>query len=149
MSDSRRSVDPTEVGQARPNGNAERVLSRVLKILLIVAAILYFAVAGIYVALRYIVLPQADAFKLRIEQLVSLKLHAQLHIGRISTRSGLQPILDIDNLRIDTADGAPGLAVPHASARVSWSSLLHGRLTLAALVGMGRMSSSRGTRTGM
>src|SRR4051794_41184632 len=48
MSDSRRSVDPTEVGQAKPSGNAERVLSRVLKVVLIVAVAMYFAVAGIY-----------------------------------------------------------------------------------------------------
>ncbi|WP_277187300.1 YhdP family protein [Caballeronia sp. BR00000012568055] len=134
MSDSRRSVDPTEVGQSEPSGNAERVLTRVLKILLIVAAVLYFAVAGIYIALRYVVLPQADAFRPRIEQLVSSKLHAQLRIGRISTHwSGLQPVLDIDNLRIDTADGSPGLAVPHASARLSWSSLLHLQPRLADL----------------
>ncbi|KND62212.1 putative exported protein [Candidatus Burkholderia verschuerenii] len=134
MSDSRRSVDPTEVGQAKPSGNAERVLSRVLKILLVIAAVIYFAVAGIYIVLRFVVLPQADAFRPRIEQMVSSKIHAQLHIGRISTRwSGLQPTLDIDNLRIDAADGSPGLAVPHASARVAWSSLLHLQPRLADL----------------
>ncbi|AQG97731.1 hypothetical protein A9R05_01970 [Burkholderia sp. KK1] len=134
MSDSRRSVDPTEVGQAKPSGNAERVLSRVFKFVLVIAAIAYFAVAGVYVGLRYIVMPQVDSFRPRIEQLVSSKIHAQLHIGRISARwSGLSPTLDIDNLRIDAADGAPGLAVPHASASIAWASLLHLRPKLADL----------------
>ncbi|WP_250512186.1 YhdP family protein [Caballeronia sp. INDeC2] len=134
MSDSRRSVDPTEVGQAQPSGNAERVLSRVFKIVLVIAAIAYFAVAGVYVGLRYIVMPQVDSFRPRIEQFVSSKIHAQLHIGRISARwSGLSPTLDIDNLSIDAADGSPGLAVPHASASIAWASLLHLRPKLADL----------------
>ncbi|WP_250519307.1 MULTISPECIES: AsmA-like C-terminal region-containing protein [unclassified Caballeronia] len=134
MSDSRRSVDPTEVGQARPSGNAERVLARVFKFLLVIAAIAYFAVAGVYVGLRYIVMPQVDSFRPRIEQLVSSQIHAQLRIGRISARwSGLSPTIDIDNLRIDAADGSPGLAVPHASASIAWGSLLHLRPKLADL----------------
>ena len=134
MSDSRRSVDPTEVGQAKPSGNAERVLSRVFKIVLVIAAIAYFAVAGVYVGLRYIVMPQVDSFRPRIEELVSSKIQAQLHIGRISARwSGLSPTLDIDNLSIDAADGSPGLAVPHASASIAWASLLHLRPKLADL----------------
>ncbi|MDR5778476.1 AsmA-like C-terminal region-containing protein [Caballeronia sp. LZ065] len=135
MSDSRRSVDPTEVGQAQPSGNAERVLSRVFRIVLVIAAVLYFAVAALYIGLRYIVLPQVDSFRPRIEQMVSSKIHAQLHIGRISARwSGLSPILDIDNLRIDAADGSPGLAVPHASASIAWSSLVRLRPKLADLI---------------
>src|SRR5579863_5530592 len=71
MSDSRRSVDTTEVGQAKPSGNAERVLSRVFRIILVIAAVAYFVVAGVYVALRYFVLPQVDSFRPRVEQLVS------------------------------------------------------------------------------
>ncbi|SAL64554.1 hypothetical protein AWB74_03486 [Caballeronia arvi] len=134
MSDSRPSVDPTEVGQAKPSGNAEPVLSRVFKFVLVIAAIAYFVVAGVYVGLRYIVMPQVDSFRPQIEQLVSSKIHAQLRIGRISARwSGLSPTLDIDNLRIDAADGAPGLAVPHASASIAWASLLHLRPKLADL----------------
>ncbi|KMZ11642.1 putative exported protein [Candidatus Burkholderia humilis] len=134
MSDSRRSVEPNEVGQAQPSGNAERVLSRVLKILLVTVAIAYFAVAGIYLVLRYAVLPQIDAFRPRIEQTVSSLIHAQLHIGRISARwSGFTPTLDIDNLRIDANEGSPGLAVPHASASIAWNSLLHLQPRLANL----------------
>ncbi|WP_250450347.1 YhdP family protein [Caballeronia sp. ATUFL_M2_KS44] len=134
MSDSRRSVDPTEVGQAKPSGNAERVLSRVLKVMLVVAAVLYFAVAGIYLGLRYAVLPQIDSFRPKIEQAVSSRIHAQLRLGRLSARwSGMQPTIDIDNLRIDAADGSPGLAVPHASASIAWRSLLELKPKLADL----------------
>ncbi|MDR5853637.1 AsmA-like C-terminal region-containing protein [Caballeronia sp. LZ062] len=134
MSDSRRSVDPTEVGQAKPSADAERVLSRVLKVVLVVAAVLYFAVACIYLGLRYVVLPQIDSFRPRIEEAVSSRMHAQLRIGRLSARwSGMQPTIDIDNLRIDAADGSPGLAVPHASASVAWRSLVQLKPKLADL----------------
>ncbi|MDR5810864.1 AsmA-like C-terminal region-containing protein [Caballeronia sp. LZ019] len=134
MSDSRRSVDPTEVGQAKPSGNAERVLSRVFKVILVVAAVLYFAVAGIYLGLRYAVLPQIDSFRPAIEQAVSSRIHAQLRLGRLSARwTGMQPTIDIDNLRIDAADGSPGLAVPHASASIAWRSLVELKPKLADL----------------
>lgn len=134
MSDSRRSVDPTEVGQAQPSGNAERVLSRVLKVVLVIAAVLYFAVACIYLGLRYVVLPQIDSFRPRIEEAVSTRMHAQLRIGRLSARwTGMQPTIDIDNLRIDAADGSPGLAVPHASASIAWRSLVQLKPKLADL----------------
>lgn len=134
MSDSKESVDPLEVGQAKPRGNAERVISRVSRIILVLAIALYFAVAGVYLGLRYAVLPQIDDFRPRIEQLVSSKIHAQLHIGRLTARwSGMEPVLDIDNLRIDGPDGTPGLAVPHASASLSWRSLFSFAPTLANL----------------
>jgi uncharacterized protein (TIGR02099 family) len=126
MSDRKESVDSPEVGQAQLGDAAQRVLSRALKILLVLAAIVYFAVAGIYIGLRYVVLPEVDALRPRIEKLVSARIHARLHIGHIGARwSGLEPTFDIDNLRIDTSDGKPGLVVPHASASIAWRSLLH------------------------
>ncbi|SAK51580.1 hypothetical protein AWB81_00951 [Caballeronia arationis] len=124
MSDSKESVDPLEVGQAKPSGTAERALSRVLKIILVLGVAIYFVIAALYLGLRYAVLPQIDAFRPRIEQLVSAKIHAQLRIGRLTSHwSGLQPVIEVDNLRIDAPDGAPGLAVPHASASLSWASV--------------------------
>lgn len=125
MSDQKEFADLPEVGQAKLGGRAERVLSRALKTLLVLAAIVYFAIGGIYLGLRYLVLPQVDSFRPRIEQMVSSKIHAQLHIGRITaTWSGVQPSFDIDNLSIESVDGKPGLAVPHASATVAWRSLV-------------------------
>ncbi len=130
MSDRKESVDSTEVGQAKLGDDAERVLSNALKVLLkaalALAVVVYFAAAGIYLGLRYAVLPQINDFRPRIEAMVSSKIHARLSIGRISAHwSGMQPTFDIDNLRMDTSDGQPGLVVPHASATISWSSLLH------------------------
>ncbi|CAH2770643.1 MAG: FIG005080: Possible exported protein [uncultured Caballeronia sp.] len=125
MSDRKELADPPEAVLVKLGGRAELVFSRVLKVLLVLVAVVYFAVAGIYLALRYAVLPQLDAFRPRIEQMISSKIHAQLHIGRITAKwSGFEPSFDIDNLRIDAADGTPGLAVPHASATVAWRSLL-------------------------
>src|SRR3984957_18510080 len=125
MSDRKELADPPEAVPVKLGGRAELAFSRVLKVLLVLVAVVYFAVAGIYLVLRYAVLPQIDAFRPRIEQMVSSKIHAQLHIGRIAAKwSGFEPSFDIDNLRIDAADGTPGLAVPHASATVAWRSLL-------------------------
>jgi uncharacterized protein (TIGR02099 family) len=130
MSDRKESVDSTEVGQAKLGDDAERVLSNALTVLLkavlALAVVVYFAAAGIYLGLRYAVLPQINDFRPRIETLVSSKIHARLSIGRISAHwSGMQPTFDIDNIKMDTSDGQPGLVVPHASATISWSSLLH------------------------
>jgi uncharacterized protein (TIGR02099 family) len=125
MSDRKEFADPPEAVPVKLGGRAELALSRALKVLLVLVTVVYFAVAGIYLALRYAVLPQIDAFRPRIEQMVSSKIHAQLHIGRLTAKwSGIQPSFDIDNLTIDAADGTPGLAVPHASATVAWRSLL-------------------------
>jgi uncharacterized protein YhdP len=126
MSDQKEFADLPVAGQSKLGGRAALVLSRALKVLLILVAVVYFAVAGIYLALRYVVMPQVDAFRPRIEQLVSSKIHAQMRIGRINAQwSGLEPTFDIDNLRIDALDGTPGLAVPHASATIAWHSLVH------------------------
>jgi uncharacterized protein (TIGR02099 family) len=126
MSDQKEFADLPVAGQSKLGGRAALVLSRALKVLLILVAVMYFAVAGIYLALRYVVMPQVDAFRPRIEQLVSSKIHAQMRIGRINAQwSGLEPTFDIDNLRIDALDGTPGLAVPHASATIAWHSLVH------------------------
>lgn len=125
MSDQKEFADLPEAVPMKLGGRVERVLARALKVLLVAVAVVYFAVAGIYLVLRYAVLPEIDAFRPRIEQMVSAKIHAQLRLGRITARwSGLQPSFDIDNLRIDAADGSPGLAVPHASATLAWRSLL-------------------------
>ncbi|AME23853.1 YhdP family phospholipid transporter [Burkholderia sp. PAMC 26561] len=125
MSDQKEFADLPEAVPMKLGGRVERVLTRALKVLLVLVAVVYFAVAGIYLVLRYAVLPQIDAFRPRIEQMVSAKIHAQLRLGRITAKwSGLQPSFDIDNLRIDAADGSPGVAVPHASATVAWRSLL-------------------------
>ncbi|HMC45313.1 MAG TPA: DUF3971 domain-containing protein, partial [Caballeronia sp.] len=125
MSDRKELADPPEAVPVKLGGRTELALSRALKVLLVLVAVVYFAVAGIYLTLRYAVLPQIDAFRPRIEQMVSSKIHAQMRIGRVTAKwSGFEPSFDIDNLRIDAADGTPGLAVPHASATVAWRSLI-------------------------
>ena len=124
MSDRKELADPPVAVPVKLGGRAELALSWALKVLLVLAAVVYFAVAGIYLTLRYALLPQIDEFRPRIEQMVSSKIHAQLRIGRITAKwAGLQPSFDIDNLRIDAADGTPGLAVPHASATIAWRTL--------------------------
>lgn len=93
MSERNESADPQETGQARPlSGSDHVVLRRTLHVVLALALVLYFIAAGLYLGLRYVVLPRADAFRPRIEAAVSEKLHAQFTIGKLAPLwSGFQP----------------------------------------------------------
>ncbi|XUW88928.1 YhdP family protein [Burkholderia sp. M6-3] len=136
MSERNESADPQETGQARPlSGSDHVVLRRTLHVVLALALVLYFIAAGLYLGLRYVVLPRADAFRPRIEAAVSEKLHAQFTIGKLAPLwSGFQPGLDITNLVIRDRDGKPALTIPHATASLSWRSLWQFYPTLSSLI---------------
>ncbi|MFM0494422.1 YhdP family protein [Paraburkholderia caledonica] len=136
MSERNESADPQETGQARPlSGSDHVVLRRTLHVVLALALVLYFIAAGLYLGLRYVVLPRADAFRPRIEAAVSEKLHAQFTIGKLAPHwSGFQPGLDITNLVIRDHEGKPALTIPHATASLSWRSLWQFYPTLSSLI---------------
>ncbi|MFM0755391.1 YhdP family protein [Paraburkholderia strydomiana] len=136
MSERNESADPQETGQARPlSGSDHVVLRRTLHVVLALALVLYFIAAGLYLGLRYVVLPRADAFRPRIEAAVSEKLHAQFTIGKLAPHwSGFQPGLDITNLVIRDREGKPALTIPHATASLSWRSLWQFYPTLSSLI---------------
>ena len=136
MSERNESADPQETGQARPvSGGDHVVLRRTLHVVLALALVLYFIAAGLFLGLRYGVLPRADAFRPRIEATVSDKLHAQFSIGKLAPHwSGFQPGLDITNLVIRDRDGKPALTIPHATATLSWRSLWQFRPVLSSLI---------------
>jgi len=136
MSERNESADPQETRQARPlSGSDHVVLRRTLHVVLALALVLYFIAAGLYLGLRYVVLPRADAFRPRIEAAVSEKLHAQFTIGKLAPHwSGFQPGLDITNLVIRDREGKPALTIPHATASLSWRSLWQFYPTLSSLI---------------
>ncbi|MGY6252056.1 YhdP family protein [Paraburkholderia caledonica] len=136
MSERNESADPQETGQARPlSGSDHVVLRRTLHVVLALALVLYFIAAGLYLGLRYVVLPRADAFRPRIEAAVSEKLHAQFTIGKLAPHwTGFQPGLDITNLVIRDREGKPALTIPHATASLSWRSLWQFYPTLSSLI---------------
>ncbi|MEK6293882.1 MAG: DUF3971 domain-containing protein, partial [Paraburkholderia tropica] len=90
-----------------------------------IALVLYFIVSVLLLGLRYVVLPHVDDFRPRIEKLVSDKIHADFRIGKLSPHwSGFQPGIDVADLTIRNRQGQLALNVPHATASVSWRSLV-------------------------
>jgi uncharacterized protein YhdP len=121
--------------EAGPPKHDHPVLRRVFKATLAVGIGAYFVSAGTLLGLRYVLLPRIDTFRPRIEQLVSAKLHAQLTIGKLSPYwSGLEPGVEVAQLEIRDRDGKLALSVPHATAALSWMSLLHLAPALSSLI---------------
>ncbi len=91
--------------------------------------------AGSYLGLRYALLPQVDKLRPRIESFVSDKLHAEVRIARLAPHwSGMQPGVDVTALTIRGKDGTTALTIPHATAAISWRSLVRLSPTLSSLV---------------
>lgn len=132
MSDSKESVEKTVAKDGRHDN---RLLRRTFKAAVALACIAYFVVGLAFIGLRYVVLPRIDDFRPRIEAFVSAKLHAQLRIEKLAPHwSGLEPGIDVTGLTIRNRDGRVALAVPHATATLSWSTLMRGKPALASLV---------------
>ncbi|WP_118183518.1 YhdP family protein [Paraburkholderia phosphatilytica] len=138
MSERNDSADQHHAGDVHPAHGADwlhTVLRHTLHVVLAIGLIVYFITAGLYVGLRYIVLPHADAFRPRIEALVSEKIHAQLSIGKLTPHwTGYQPGLDIENVTIRDRNGQLALQIPHAVATVSWQSLVRFTPLLSSLI---------------
>ncbi|WP_153101281.1 YhdP family protein [Paraburkholderia hayleyella] len=130
------SADPPPVQNKRRANQGEHVVLRhTLRVVLGFAVLLYFIAGGLFLGLRYAVLPYIDTLRPRIEAAVSGKLHAQVSIGRLAPRwSGFQPGIDITQLTIRDARGEIALRVPHASAALSWSSFWHMTPRLSSLI---------------
>ncbi|MGU7771011.1 YhdP family phospholipid transporter [Burkholderia sp. MR1-5-21] len=121
--------------KAGPPKHDHPVLRRVFKVTLAVGLGTYFVASGAFLGLRYVFLPRIDDFRPRIEQFVSAKLHAQLSIGKLSPHwSGMQPGVEVTQLTIRGRDGQVALSVPHATAALSWMSLLRLSPALSSLI---------------
>lgn len=121
--------------EAGPPKHDHPVLRRVFRVVLIGGATLYFVAAGSYLGLRYALLPQVDKLRPRIESFVSDKLHAEVRIARLAPHwSGMQPGVDVTALSIRGKDGVTALTIPHATAAISWRSLVRLSPTLSSLV---------------
>ena len=136
MSERNESAEQQEAGQVRSvSGDHHVVLRHTLRVLLGIALVVYFIAAGLFMGLRYGLLPYVDSFRPRIETLVSEKIHAQLTIGKLAPHwTGFQPGIDVTNLMIRDHEGKVGLNIPHATATVSWSSLWKFKPILSSLI---------------
>lgn len=136
MSERNESADPHESGQVRPvSGSDHIVLRRTLHVVLAIALVLYFIATGLFLGLRYVVLPRVDSFRPRIEAAVSDKLHTQFTIGKLAPHwSGFQPGLDVTDIVIRDHQGKAALTIPHATATLSWKSLWQFHPALSSLI---------------
>ncbi|PCE29201.1 YhdP family phospholipid transporter [Burkholderia ubonensis] len=133
MSDSQESA--VAVPEAGPPKHDHPVLRRVFKVTLAVGLGTYFVASGAFLGLRYVLLPRIDNYRPDIERFVSAKLHAQLSIGKLSPHwSGMQPGVEVAGLTIRGHDGRVALSVPHATAALSWMSMLRLKPALSSLI---------------
>ncbi len=95
--------------------------------LLSVAVGLYFCAGIALLALRYAILPQADAWRPRIAAQLAEALGVQVELGPIQARwHGWNPEFDVQGVRLRSADGRELLAIPAARVRLDWQAVLPG-----------------------
>ncbi|WP_230411552.1 YhdP family protein [Collimonas humicola] len=106
------------------------LLGALLKLLIVA----YFLFCGLFLGLRYAVLPNIGYYKAEVEQIASKAAGNPISIGALQASwHGLQPHLTLDNVVIHDKGGQAALTLPQVAATISWRSLLVGGVRLAAL----------------
>lgn len=106
------------------------LLGALLKLLIVA----YFLFCGLFLSLRYVVLPNIGHYKADVEQIASKAAGNPISIGALQASwHGLQPHLTLDNVVIHDKSGQAALTLPQVAATISWRSLLVGQVRLAAL----------------
>jgi uncharacterized protein (TIGR02099 family) len=114
----------------RLNRASHHVLGFTLKFLLIA----YFVFCALFLALRYVVLPEISHYKPQIERMVSGAVGRVVTIDEVNASwSGLRPQLALANVTVHDAGGQPALTLPRVNATLSWSSVLVAGLRLENL----------------
>jgi len=94
--------------------------------LLWLLAIAYFGFAGIFLTLRYAVLPHIADYRDDLERALSSAIHLPVQISAIEADwYGLRPHLKLRGLNISDTAGRPALGFDTVDAVLGWSSLLH------------------------
>ncbi len=112
---------------------ANRVTHHALGWLMAALVVAYFAFCVVFLALRYLVLPNIDSYKSEVEQMASHFIQRPVSIRAIEASwNGLNPRLKLENLVIHDQEGARALVLPQVNATISWLSAL-GQLRLQSL----------------
>lgn len=107
---------------------------RAVRFALIGFAALYFGVAVLLLATRYLILPQVDNYRDDIARELSQTLGLKVHIGHIDTHwYGLRPHLDLGKVEVFDAQGRRALALDLVRTSLSWTTLMIGALRLHQL----------------
>ena len=117
-------------GYNRINRLTHHVAGFVLKTLIVV----YFLFCGMFLTLRYVVLPNINHYKSNVEQIASNTIGSPITIGEIAASwDGFQPKLTLTDLLVHDKQNTPALSLPEVVATLSWRSVLLGRVRLDAL----------------
>ena len=110
------------------------LLRRVARVVVWSTLAVYFAFVALVLALRYVVLPNVEAYRPAIEQLVSRTVGQGVTIGRVEASwYGINPDLTLIDVRVADAQGRPALAFDRVEAILSWWSVSSGQLALRLL----------------
>lgn len=94
----------------------------------------YIAFCLLFLALRYVVLPNIDEYKSTVEQVATRVVGRPVAIGTIhASWHGLYPKLTLNNVVIYNRNGDAALSLPRVSATISWWSVAVANLRLNAL----------------
>ncbi|MDB5838883.1 MAG: hypothetical protein JWQ23_835 [Herminiimonas sp.] len=111
-----------------------RVTHHALGAFLMLLLVVYFLFCGLFLVLRYAVLPNIDSYKPRIEQMAGKALGRPVSIAAINASwRGLNPHLKLENVVIHDRNGDRALSLPQVSATVSWWSVPVAALRLDSL----------------
>ncbi len=110
-------------------------LGPVLRLLFGVTIVAYFVFGAVLLGVRYLVLPNINAYKPQIELLAERAIGNPVSINGVAASwSGLQPRLALDTVVIHGSDGKAALTLPRIDATLSWWSVLAAELRLEQLV---------------
>lgn len=114
--------------------HANLVTHHLLGALLTLLIVAYFLFCGLFLGLRYVVLPNIGYYKAEVEQIASKAAGNPISIGTLQASwHGLQPHLIFDNVVIHDKSGQAALTLPQVAATISWRSVLVGSVRLASL----------------
>lgn len=99
---------------------SHHVLGFTIKLVLLV----YFALAVLFLVLRYAILPNIDLYKSDIERVAGNALGSRVTIARLAASwHGLRPALSLSEVRLHDRDGREVLALPQVEATLGWWSV--------------------------
>ena len=111
------------------------MLRRTAKILLQLVVALYFLIALVFLLLRYVVMPNVDVYKHRIELIAAHAVGQPVSIGAVDVSwPGLRPRLALRDVVVHDNQGGAALTLPQVDATLSWWSLPAAELRLHQLI---------------
>lgn len=98
---------------------------KIFKSIIWILLFIYIFIATLFLATKYILLPNIEQFRPQIERYASNLVHGQVSINSIQTKwNNANPYIKLNEINLHNNDGKVVLRVPSFSTVVSWRSLL-------------------------